>query len=231
MRVAVEFEQQDDVWFPLFAAHRRSRSRPAPRRKTQPSSAGCVRWLFPVRQVRRQGCHLGDRDVRAGSPAHARPAVARGRGRWAGDRLRRAPGGRHRRALDLSGRRRGRRPVARAASPRWRTPCGCARPGSVGGRRHPGSPARSSMRCSRWPPVSAGTCSASAPCGSRPTRAQGQAAHKDRAATVVVRIAIGGDMQWRIPFGAMSAANWIGMNASAHMHRYGTTARRSVGSR
>ena len=36
---------------------------------------------------------------------------------------------------------------------------------------------------------------------------------------------IGGDMQWRIPFGALSAANWIAMNASLHMHRYGTTAR------
>ena len=33
---------------------------------------------------------------------------------------------------------------------------------------------------------------------------------------------IGGDMQWRIPFGAASAANWIAMNASLHMHRYGT---------
>ena len=30
-------------------------------------------------------------------------------------------------------------------------------------------------------------------------------------------------MQWRIPFGAMSAANWIGMNANQYMHRYGAT--------
>jgi acetyl-CoA acetyltransferase len=29
-------------------------------------------------------------------------------------------------------------------------------------------------------------------------------------------------MQWRLPFGAASAANWIAMNASLHMHRYGT---------
>ena len=34
---------------------------------------------------------------------------------------------------------------------------------------------------------------------------------------------IGGDMQWRVPFGAASAANWIAMNASNHFHRYGTT--------
>jgi acetyl-CoA acetyltransferase/uncharacterized OB-fold protein len=31
-----------------------------------------------------------------------------------------------------------------------------------------------------------------------------------------------GDMQWRLPYGALSAANWIGMNATLHMHRYGT---------
>jgi acetyl-CoA acetyltransferase len=32
-----------------------------------------------------------------------------------------------------------------------------------------------------------------------------------------------GDLQWRAPFGAMSAANWIGMNASQYLHRYGAT--------
>ncbi len=30
-------------------------------------------------------------------------------------------------------------------------------------------------------------------------------------------------MAWRLPYGAMSAANWIAMNASNHFHRYGTT--------
>ncbi len=34
---------------------------------------------------------------------------------------------------------------------------------------------------------------------------------------------IGGDMQWRMPYGAMSAANWSAMTASLHMHKYGTT--------
>ena len=29
--------------------------------------------------------------------------------------------------------------------------------------------------------------------------------------------------EWRAPFGAMSAANWIGMNASQYLHRYGAT--------
>jgi acetyl-CoA acetyltransferase/uncharacterized OB-fold protein len=31
----------------------------------------------------------------------------------------------------------------------------------------------------------------------------------------------GGMMEWRVPFGAMSAANWIACNASAYFHRYG----------
>jgi acetyl-CoA acetyltransferase/uncharacterized OB-fold protein len=34
---------------------------------------------------------------------------------------------------------------------------------------------------------------------------------------------MGGDMQWRVPFGASSAANWIAMQASAHFDLYGTT--------
>ena len=31
------------------------------------------------------------------------------------------------------------------------------------------------------------------------------------------------DYQYQIPFGAFSAANWIGLYATRHMHRYGTT--------
>ena len=32
-----------------------------------------------------------------------------------------------------------------------------------------------------------------------------------------------GDQQWRSPFGALSAANWIAMNANQYLHRYGAT--------
>lgn len=32
-----------------------------------------------------------------------------------------------------------------------------------------------------------------------------------------------GDMQWRLPFGAMSAGNWIGMMANRHFQQFGTT--------
>ena len=34
---------------------------------------------------------------------------------------------------------------------------------------------------------------------------------------------VSGDNQWRLPYGAMSAANWIGLQASHHMHRFGLT--------
>src|SRR4029450_12861899 len=33
----------------------------------------------------------------------------------------------------------------------------------------------------------------------------------------------GSPPEWRLPFGAMSAANWIGMNANQYLHRYGAT--------
>jgi acetyl-CoA acetyltransferase len=34
---------------------------------------------------------------------------------------------------------------------------------------------------------------------------------------------VSGFQEWRAPFGAMSAANWIGMNANQYLHRYGAT--------
>jgi acetyl-CoA acetyltransferase len=34
---------------------------------------------------------------------------------------------------------------------------------------------------------------------------------------------VSGWHQWQAPFGAMSAANWIGMNANQYFHRYGAT--------
>ncbi len=34
---------------------------------------------------------------------------------------------------------------------------------------------------------------------------------------------VSGEMEWRLPYGAFSAANWIGMMANRHMQTYGTT--------
>jgi acetyl-CoA acetyltransferase len=40
---------------------------------------------------------------------------------------------------------------------------------------------------------------------------------------------LGGFMQWSIPFGAASAANWIALNATRHMHEFGTTREQLAG--
>jgi acetyl-CoA acetyltransferase len=34
---------------------------------------------------------------------------------------------------------------------------------------------------------------------------------------------VSGEMEWRLPYGAFSAANWIGLMANRHMQTYGTT--------
>jgi acetyl-CoA acetyltransferase len=40
---------------------------------------------------------------------------------------------------------------------------------------------------------------------------------------------VGGFMQWRLPYGAPSAANWIAMMASRHFHEFGTTREQLAG--
>ena len=49
----------------------------------------------------------------------------------------------------------------------------------------------------------------------------GERHHRRRAGAVAYRA--GGFMQWSLPFGAPSAANWIAMYAQRHFHEYGTT--------
>lgn len=49
-----------------------------------------------------------------------------------------------------------------------------------------------------------------------------------QATATTLRLASGGGrtvggFEWRSPYGAMSAANWIGMNATQYLHRYGAT--------
>ena len=57
--------------------------------------------------------------------------------------------------------------------------------------------------------------------------AKERAAMNERASTGMLALQqaprIGGDMQWRMPYGASSASNWIAMQASAHFDRFGTT--------
>jgi acetyl-CoA acetyltransferase/uncharacterized OB-fold protein len=57
--------------------------------------------------------------------------------------------------------------------------------------------------------------------------AKERAAMNERASSGMLALQksprIGGDMQWRMPYGASSASNWIAMQASAHFDRFGTT--------
>ncbi len=57
--------------------------------------------------------------------------------------------------------------------------------------------------------------------------AKERAAMNERASTGMLALQksprMGGDMQWRMPFGASSASNWIAMQANAHFDRFGTT--------
>ena len=57
--------------------------------------------------------------------------------------------------------------------------------------------------------------------------AKERAAMNERASTGMLALQksprIGGDMQWRMPFGASSASNWIAMQANADFDRFGTT--------
>jgi len=46
---------------------------------------------------------------------------------------------------------------------------------------------------------------------------------RDGAASAPRSGRVSGDMQWRLPYGAASAACWIGMQASNYFHRYGAT--------
>jgi acetyl-CoA acetyltransferase len=48
-------------------------------------------------------------------------------------------------------------------------------------------------------------------------------ARQRASAQAMAQVPIADDNQWRLPFGAMSAANWIALYAQRHFHLYGTT--------
>ena len=227
MKVQVAFEHARGRVDPAVRAHRRSRQGPFPADDPQIHDARPM--PKGSRQVRGQGRDHRHRDLArsAGgscstrSCSRSRPPSTRsptpGSPATTSTASPRIPGGD---AAAVACRR--------AASPRWRTRCGSARRGSTAASRRPDRAARSStaMLAVAGGPR-AGTCCASAPCGRRPTprataalERRARQRERDRAHR---RSPIGGDMQWRLPYGASSAANWIAMQASAHFDRYGTT--------
>jgi len=59
--------------------------------------------------------------------------------------------------------------------------------------------------------------------GARQRAATSGAPGSSSAITLPRGARVPGDMQWRLPYGASSAANWIALQASAHFDLYGTT--------
>ena len=208
---------------PLRAARRRvapavraDRRRPTPSTASPSRSGPTPRPPLSDDRFEHRSVLSGVGRSAIGPPADGRPAVAHGRRLPRGRRRRRAHARRHRRPVDLpgpgrDGHERGRRHRGRG---------GAAAPPDVDQRRRRAArarAARSSPRCSRWP---SGLCRhvlcfrtvwESTYAALRPAPA---AAAAGSSAPM---------QEWRLPFGAMSAANWIGMNANQYLHRYGAT--------
>ena len=181
-------------------------------RATAPPLAAGGRALRASRRSQRH------RAVEDRAPAHGRSPVAGRRRLPRGGGGRRAHAGGHRRAVDLPRRRR--HGDERGWTQRHRG--GTADPPDLDQRRRRPPrvrEARSSRPPWRWP---AGLCrhvlcfrtvweSTYADPGGTWRGRRGPAASGSPARSG----------EWRAPFGAMSAANWIAMNANQYMHRYG----------
>ena len=218
LRVQVRFEQQEDVWLPLFAptsdgggdAARRACRGAAARSRRPPESE-----RRPVRGPRRDH---GGRHVRR-RPAADAPAARAHRGRLPRrHRRRRAQRLRHRRAHDLARRRRaappaspraGSRPVANALDirPTWHH-AGMETPG------HSGAVVAAMMA------VASGLCR-HVLCYRTVWESTATELMRSGRLAPPAQGRIDGDFQWLIPFGAASAANWIAMYASQYFHQFG----------
>ena len=223
LRVQVRFEQHEDVWLPVFAPVPRARGRAHVGRAAVARGRRAPDAHHREVQGPRRDTGIG---MSRGRPAPDAPARRPHRRRLPGRR-----GGRRPRAADIDGLstypgagRHGHSEGGVAAvedalriRPTWHN----------GGRRRRARRARSSPRCWPSPPGCAATCCASAPSGSRPTRAGAVAASSAPPSAGGSAATCSGGC----PYGAVSAANWIGMQASQYFHRYGATARRSAGSR
>ena len=213
--VAVRFEQHDDVWLPLFEPTGRHRRRSTGSREPQPARAPAAASTDDRFEHRAVLSGVGRSAI--GRRLMVDPlsltvdaclaAVAD-----AGltlddiDGLSTYPGAaRHGHERGRRHRRRGGAADPPDVDQRRRRP---ARPGRLGDRRDAGRGRRP------VPPraVLPHGLGVDATPPSRLGAAAGAAAGSSGRAR-----------EWRAPFGAMSAANWIGMNANQYLHRYGAT--------
>ncbi len=106
MRMEVVFEQVEDVWLPLFRPAAEQPEQPSPRPSTRcPGAVGTRAADARPDKFEDKVALTGIGMSRDRAPADAASAVADRRGVRAGGRRRRADHGRHRRPVDLPGRR------------------------------------------------------------------------------------------------------------------------------
>ncbi len=174
---------------------------------------------------RAPGGHLRDRPV--GRRPAPRPVRHRPHRRGVpGRRGRRRPDPRrHRRAGHLSGHGGGHRPASPGrAPPRSRTRCGSGSTGTTGVARDPARCGPSSPPA--WPsaPGWPATSSSTGRCRSRRPRAAGGRqgiGGGGRGRRRAPRFS--GFLQWTLPFGAVSAVNWLALVAERRMHEFALT--------
>ena len=108
--------------------------------------------------------------------------------------------------------------------PRCRTPCGSSSTGTTVAPRARARCGRSSPRASPSPPGPPGTCSSTGPSPSPPLRARaaGRGSGGSGGGSGGVP-RFGGFLQWSLPFGAVSAVNWIALVGQRRVHEFGLT--------
>ncbi|WP_419925036.1 thiolase C-terminal domain-containing protein [Candidatus Poriferisocius sp.] len=216
MPVSVRFEQHDDVWLPVFAPTGEPASeaveypepRPAPVRPMPTSEKFESRVAITGIGLSEVGRRLG-RDPMSLAVDACRVAVADAGLTMADiDGLSTYPGGGAKEGGHSEG---GIYPVADALgiAPTWF--CGTGE-----------TPGQSGAVVNAMLAVAAGLCrhvlcfrtvweTTSIAWGNRQNTGVGGGAR------------ISGEMEWRLPYGAMSAGNWIALQASHYFHRYGAT--------
>ena len=140
MKVEVQFEQQGDVWLPLFTPTGDREPGPLP---AEDETKYRVRPMASPDKFEDKVAITGVGHVAARPAVDARSVVAHRRGVRSGNRRRRAPARGHRRDVDVPGRSGSREVTRRAAPRRSSTRCACARRGSTVGSRRTGRRARS----------------------------------------------------------------------------------------
>ncbi len=216
-RVAVRFEQHDDVWLPVFApTGETDDSRTAWPEPEIPGPPARVSSSKFESRVALTGIGMSQVGRRLGrDPLSLTVDACRAAVKDAGleltdiDGLATYPGG----GMATSGMSEGGVPAVAEAlsiSPTW----------FAGGSESPG---QGGSIVNAMLAVAAGLCRHVLCFRTVWETTYAMRAKRASAAGIAASRRVSGEMQWRLPYGAMSAAVWIGLQASHHMNRFGLT--------